>query len=204
MLVSPQVRACSPLALRPTRSARPPPTRSAPGSSRRLGLRPRRRPQDRRSRRGVVDAAWPEISNAVSFLPRRPHVPLGRIAPSDEAPYRVIHRHERNRSLVLRRLVLLHRQGPAQAAGEPVRKPYANRYCGGGDLAAYRDRCQKAIRGAAQRLSAEQGPDPGAWRADTVRRSASRSAPGSSATPTRCAGRPAHLPSGHRVPLRGR
>lgn len=50
--------------------------------------------------------------------------------------------------------------------GEPVRGAFHRRYCGGGDLAACRTALWGAIGAAADRLAAQQGPDPAAWRAD--------------------------------------
>jgi acyl-homoserine lactone acylase PvdQ len=50
--------------------------------------------------------------------------------------------------------------------GRPVRAPLAQRYCGGGVLAACRAALWGAIDGAADELAAAQGPDSAAWRAD--------------------------------------
>jgi acyl-homoserine lactone acylase PvdQ len=47
-----------------------------------------------------------------------------------------------------------------------VKAPFKTRFCGAGDLAACRTALWAAIDGAAQKLAAEQGADPAAWRAD--------------------------------------
>jgi len=52
--------------------------------------------------------------------------------------------------------------------GQPVRGKFQVRYCGGGDLAACRDSLWAAIKAAGDQLSASQGPDPTAWRADAT------------------------------------
>jgi acyl-homoserine lactone acylase PvdQ len=52
------------------------------------------------------------------------------------------------------------------ALGKPVRGAYANRYCGGGALAACRFALWVALESAGAELAAKQGPDPAAWRAD--------------------------------------
>ena len=48
-------------------------------------------------------------------------------------------------------------------------QPFANRYCGGGDLALCRASLWGALDAAASELAATQGPDPAAWRADAAR-----------------------------------
>jgi acyl-homoserine lactone acylase PvdQ len=50
--------------------------------------------------------------------------------------------------------------------GRTVQQPYSRRYCGNGDLAACRDSLWAVLQQATQDLSAAQGPDPTAWRAD--------------------------------------
>lgn len=50
--------------------------------------------------------------------------------------------------------------------GGAVSGPFSRRYCGGGDLNACRDSLWTAIQSAVDDLSASQGPDPAAWRAD--------------------------------------
>jgi hypothetical protein len=52
--------------------------------------------------------------------------------------------------------------------GRPVQAPFHVRYCGGGDLAACRDSLWAALTAAGDQLSASQGPDPTAWRADAT------------------------------------
>jgi hypothetical protein len=50
--------------------------------------------------------------------------------------------------------------------GEPVRGPFANRYCGNGDLNVCRAALWAALEAAGVELEAAQGSDPAAWRAD--------------------------------------
>jgi len=50
--------------------------------------------------------------------------------------------------------------------GERVRGPFANRYCGAGDIAVCRAALWAALEAAGVDLEAAQGPDPNAWRAD--------------------------------------
>ena len=53
--------------------------------------------------------------------------------------------------------------------GDRVPDPFANRYCGGGDLAACRTALWEAMDAAGAALEAAQGADPAAWRSDAVR-----------------------------------
>jgi acyl-homoserine lactone acylase PvdQ len=53
--------------------------------------------------------------------------------------------------------------------GERVRGPFANRYCGGGDLNVCRAALWAALEAAGVELEAAQGVDPAAWRADATR-----------------------------------
>ena len=50
--------------------------------------------------------------------------------------------------------------------GERVRGPFANRYCGAGDVAVCRAALWAALEAVGVDLEAAQGPDPNAWRAD--------------------------------------
>ncbi len=50
--------------------------------------------------------------------------------------------------------------------GERVRGPFANRYCGNGDLNVCRAALWAALEAAGVELEAAQGSDPAAWRAD--------------------------------------
>jgi acyl-homoserine lactone acylase PvdQ len=52
--------------------------------------------------------------------------------------------------------------------GRPVRGRYSRRYCGKGDLAKCRAALWSALDRAGDRLAAEQGPNPHAWRADAT------------------------------------
>src|SRR5215213_321314 len=53
--------------------------------------------------------------------------------------------------------------------GERVRGPFANRYCGGGDVNVCRAALWAALEAAGVELEAAQGSDPAAWRADANR-----------------------------------
>jgi hypothetical protein len=50
--------------------------------------------------------------------------------------------------------------------GERVRGPFANRYCGAGDINVCRAALWAALESAGVDLETAQGPDPSAWRAD--------------------------------------
>jgi hypothetical protein len=50
-----------------------------------------------------------------------------------------------------------------------VRGPFANRYCGGGDVNVCRAALWAALEAAGVELEAAQGADPAAWRADANR-----------------------------------
>ena len=52
--------------------------------------------------------------------------------------------------------------------GQQVQQPFSRRYCGNGDLDACRNSLWGALQMVAQDLSAAQGPDPSAWRADAT------------------------------------
>ena len=53
--------------------------------------------------------------------------------------------------------------------GEPVRGPFANRYCGAGDVNVCRAALWAALEAAGVELESAQGSDPAAWRADANR-----------------------------------
>ena len=53
--------------------------------------------------------------------------------------------------------------------GERVRGPFANRYCGAGDVAVCRAALWAALEAAGVELQSSQGADPAAWRADATR-----------------------------------
>jgi acyl-homoserine lactone acylase PvdQ len=50
--------------------------------------------------------------------------------------------------------------------GEKVKGPFANRYCGAGDISVCRAALWAALEAAGVDLETAQGPDPNAWRAD--------------------------------------
>jgi acyl-homoserine lactone acylase PvdQ len=104
----------------------------------------------------IMDAAWPGIADAV-FRPV-----LGSLAtrfeqldpPFDLAMFAGATRYV---DKDLRTLL-----------GRAVKGPFANRYCGDGDLAACRTAVWAALDAAGNQLAAAQGPDPTAWRADAT------------------------------------
>jgi len=53
--------------------------------------------------------------------------------------------------------------------GKPVKGRFAVRYCGAGSLAACRAAISGALVQAGDTLTAQQGPDPAAWRSDATR-----------------------------------
>jgi len=53
--------------------------------------------------------------------------------------------------------------------GEPVKGPFANHYCGNGDINVCRAALWAALEAAGVELEAAQGSDPAAWRADANR-----------------------------------
>jgi len=53
--------------------------------------------------------------------------------------------------------------------GRPVQGAFKNRFCGTGDLAACRTSLQAALDAAGAALTASQGADPSAWRADATK-----------------------------------
>jgi acyl-homoserine lactone acylase PvdQ len=52
--------------------------------------------------------------------------------------------------------------------GDPVKSPFHERYCGGGDVQACAASLWAALDAAGNELAAGQGPDPSAWRADAT------------------------------------
>jgi hypothetical protein len=52
--------------------------------------------------------------------------------------------------------------------GKKVKGKFANRYCGGGDLASCRASLWAALEAAGAQLQAAQGANPDAWRADAT------------------------------------
>jgi acyl-homoserine lactone acylase PvdQ len=53
--------------------------------------------------------------------------------------------------------------------GDKVKGPFANRYCGGGDVNVCRAALWAALEATGVELEAAQGPDPSAWRSDATR-----------------------------------
>ena len=53
--------------------------------------------------------------------------------------------------------------------GDSVKGPFANRYCGGGDVNVCRAALWAALEATGGELEATQGSDPAAWRSDATR-----------------------------------
>jgi acyl-homoserine lactone acylase PvdQ len=125
----------------------------------------------------ILDAAWPRIADAVlrpqlgalteRFLELDPPFDLSMFAGST----RYVEKD-------LRTLL-----------GKPVTGPFANRYCGGGDVAACRAAVWSALDAAGNELQAAQGPTVAAWRQDATRERI-RFAPGILQNSMRWANRP--------------
>ena len=74
------------------------------------------------------------------------------------------------RTATVRRLAHVHGQGhPLAARRAAVTAPFANRYCGSGDVNVCRAALWAALEAAGVELEAAQGSDPAAWRADANR-----------------------------------
>ena len=111
-----------------------------------------------------LDAAWPRLANAVlaPVLDAELRQELARLVPNDPALqpdgssaysgwWSYVHKD-------LRTLL-----------ARPVTGTYATRFCGGGDLARCSASLWAALDETAAELTAAQGPDPSAWRADATR-----------------------------------
>jgi acyl-homoserine lactone acylase PvdQ len=111
----------------------------------------------------IMDAFWPKLANAVlspvlgpltsqlATLVGRSEDPAGRNGSSYASGwYGYVDKD-------LRTLL-----------GEPVKGAYSRRYCGNGDLTACSASLWAALDAARADLSAAQGPDPTAWRADAT------------------------------------
>jgi acyl-homoserine lactone acylase PvdQ len=111
----------------------------------------------------IIDAAWPKLADAVLRPVLGPLVDrLAALVPRDDRPnsqgssfdvgwYGYVEKD-------LRTLL-----------GRPVRSPFRNRYCGGGDLGTCRASLWAALDQAGAELAATEEADPAAWRADARR-----------------------------------
>jgi acyl-homoserine lactone acylase PvdQ len=109
----------------------------------------------------IMDEAWPRLADAVLAPVLGPLVDwLARIEKRSDQPSNGNAFGSGWYSYVQKDLATL--------LGATVRKPYATRYCGGGDLAACRASLWAALDAAAGALAAKQGQDPAAWRADAA------------------------------------
>ena len=75
--------------------------------------------------------------------------------------------------------------------GTKIAQPFANRYCGNGDVTACSQSLWAAIDAAGNELQAAQGADPAAWRADATQERI-RFAPGILPTTMRWTNRPTY------------
>jgi acyl-homoserine lactone acylase PvdQ len=109
----------------------------------------------------IMDEAWPRLADAVLAPVLGPLVDrLARIERRSDQPGNGNAFGSGWYSYVQKDLATL--------LGATVRRPYATRYCGGGDLAGCRASLWAALDAAAGALAAEQGPDPAAWRSDAA------------------------------------
>ena len=112
----------------------------------------------------ILDVAWPKLANAVlsPALDAELRQELARLVPNDAALqpdgssaysgwWSYVHKD-------LRTLL-----------ARPVAGTYATHFCGGGDVARCAASLWAAIDEAAAELSAAQGADPSAWRADATK-----------------------------------
>jgi acyl-homoserine lactone acylase PvdQ len=111
----------------------------------------------------VMDAAWPRIADAVI---------QGGIGPLTE-DLRVVQGRGGspagvNGSAFNGGWVSYIHKDLRTLLGRKVRGKFNLRYCGAGTLAACRASIWAALQAAAAELTAEQGPDPNAWRADAT------------------------------------
>jgi hypothetical protein len=109
----------------------------------------------------IMDAAWPRLADAVlapvlgPLTARLAALERRHDAPSDGNAF-----GSGWYSYVQKDLAAL--------LGSSLRRPFATRFCGGGDLAACRGSLWAALDAAATELEAAQGPDPAAWRASAA------------------------------------
>ena len=109
----------------------------------------------------IMDAAWPRLADAVlapvlgPLTARLAELERRHDAPSDGNAF-----GSGWYSYVEKDLAAL--------LGGSLRRPFATRFCGGGDLAACRASLWAALDAAATELEAAQGPDPAAWRASAA------------------------------------
>jgi acyl-homoserine lactone acylase PvdQ len=104
----------------------------------------------------VMDAAWPKLADAVMSPVLGPLVgQLAALEPRDDMPDQGNAWGAGWYSYVVKDL--------STALGRPVRKPYATRFCGGGDLAACRASLWSAVDAAVAELQASDGASPSQW-----------------------------------------
>jgi acyl-homoserine lactone acylase PvdQ len=133
----------------------------------------------------VLDAAWPKLADAVlqpvlGTLTDR----LAGLMARDDAPGPDGSAYETGwYGYVQKDLSTL--------LGNTVPGAFANRYCGGGDVGACSASLWAAIDAAGNELTAAQGPDPTAWRANAARERI-QFAPGLLRTTMRWANRPTY------------
>ncbi len=111
----------------------------------------------------VMDAAWSPIANAVlaPVLDDQARAELAKLVPNDPplSP---------DGSSAYSGWWSYVQKDLRSLLGRPVAGAYQTRFCGRGDVAACAASLWAALDTAAAQLSAEQGPDPSAWRADAT------------------------------------
>jgi acyl-homoserine lactone acylase PvdQ len=111
----------------------------------------------------ILDAAWPVIGDAVLAPVLGPLTQrLAALQERDDAPSPSGSAYDDGwYSYVVKDL--------SDVLGAKIAGPYANRYCGSGDVTACSRSLWAAIDAAGDELQAAQGADPTAWRADAMR-----------------------------------
>ena len=111
----------------------------------------------------VLDAAWSPIANAVlaPVLDDQARTELAKLVPNDPAL-------SQDGSSAYSGWWSYVQKDLRSLLGRPVTGPYQTRFCGAGDVARCAASLWAALDQAAAQLSATQGPDPAAWRADAT------------------------------------
>jgi hypothetical protein len=110
----------------------------------------------------ILDAAWPKLADAVLAPVLGPLTDrLAALMNRDDAP-------GPGGSAYIDGWYGYLVKDLTSALGASQKAPYANRYCGGGDLTACAKGLWAALDAAGTALAATQGPDPSAWRSDAT------------------------------------
>jgi hypothetical protein len=110
----------------------------------------------------ILDAAWPKLADAVLAPVLGPLTDrLAALQERDDAPGAGGSAYDDGwYSYVVKDL--------DDVLGTRIAQPFANRYCGAGDVSACSQSLWAAVDAAGNELQASQGADPSAWRADAT------------------------------------